>query len=83
VFLPDWKELNFFNRFDGRDLFSSHGLGWYCERFQPASGSALCGDVSPGYFVDELAPVRIHRVAPDAKLIVLVRDRVERTHSHY
>ena len=79
----DAKEINFFNRFDGRDPYEERGPAWYRRRFAAARGEQAVGDVSPGYLVDPLAAERIARHAPGARLVVLTRDPVERAHSHY
>ncbi len=74
------KELNFFiaERNWGR------GLQWYSRHFDP---SARCrGEASPNYtaFPQHMGvPERMAEVVPDAKLVYLVRDPLERIASHY
>lgn len=40
IFLGDWKEINFFNRFDGRDLYVERRADWRRRRF-PSLPSVL------------------------------------------
>lgn len=68
----------------------AHGRSerWYRAHFplrtRPGSGSSdLTGEATPGYmFRPEIAPL-IKRMRPDAKLIVVLRDPVERAISQY
>jgi hypothetical protein len=74
------KELNFFiaERNWGR------GRDWYSRHFDP---SARCrGEASPNYtaFPQHVGvPERMAGVVPDAKLIYIVRDPLERIAAHY
>lgn len=43
----------------------------------------VCGEASPYYLYHPLAPRRAASLVPDARILVLLRDPVERTHSHY
>jgi hypothetical protein len=68
------------------------GIRWYRSHF-PTEASrrlrsrggapALAGDGSPYYLFHPLAPERAVEVAPDARVIALLRDPVERAWSHY
>jgi hypothetical protein len=74
------KELNFFiaERNWGR------GLDWYSRHFDP---SARCrGEASPNYtaFPQHMGvPERMSEVVPDARLIYIVRDPLDRIAAHY
>jgi hypothetical protein len=87
LFLPDVKEIHFFNRFTstGRktDNFRRRGLGWYDRHFDGAHGNMAVGEATPMYLCDPDAPGRIRQTLPDARFIVLLRDPVARTWSHY
>jgi hypothetical protein len=87
LFLPDVKEIHFFNRFTstGRktDNFRRRGLGWYERHFDAPPGNMAVGEATPMYLCDPDAPGRIHQTLPDARFIVLLRDPVARTWSHY
>lgn len=76
LFLPDQKELHYFNRRYHRNL------AFYAGKFQAAKGR-LSGEITPAYSI--LPPERIRfirRVMPKVKLILLLRDPVERAWSH-
>jgi hypothetical protein len=74
---PSWKEVSFFDRHYGR------GTAWYRGHFPLRSRGRLVGEASPGYLFHPLAPERVREIVPAAKLIVLVRDPVDRALSHY
>jgi Sulfotransferase family len=60
------------------------GVDWYAGHFDP--GVPVRGESSPTYTalsVCEGTAERMHSLVPDAKLIYLVRDPVERAISHY
>jgi hypothetical protein len=61
-----------------------NGLGWYRSLFR--SDKPLCGEASTQYsqhpFFDGVAD-RMHSVVPEAKLLYLVRDPVQRVYSHF
>ena len=68
------KELDFFTRRHDR------GYTWYEDQF---SGPGPRLDFSPSYFSDPACPARLRRFAPRAKLIVVLRDPVERAYSNH
>ena len=55
----------------------------YEALFAPAPPGTLCGESTPLYLYDRTARRRIREALPDAKLIVIVRDPVERAHSNW
>ena len=62
----------------------ARGFGWYGEQFRP--GARVYGEASPNYTkCNEFpgVPARIHRHLPDAALIYMVRDPVDRFVSQY
>lgn len=83
---PARKELAFFN------LLFRQGLPWYRSRFPGAwerlkvrasTGAFATGDATPSYLFHPHAARRICQTVPEAKLIVVLRDPVERAWSHY
>jgi hypothetical protein len=70
------KELRYFNRF-GTQHCTSEDLDRYHKLFARPAG-ARTGEWSPSYMTDHWVPPLLHRAAPDAKLLVIVRDPVER-----
>ena len=73
VFIPMQKELQFFT------LNYPTGPHWYQQHFQQAAPKQRCGEITPYYLFHPLAPQRIHQLLPQARLIILLRDPVERT----
>ena len=68
------KELHFF------DIGWQHGSRWYQHqfpRFQSGSG-LLRGEATPNYFQLPECPQRVHSLMPNAKLILLLRDPLQR-----
>lgn len=73
------------------DMNYDHGLGWYRAHFpllltaarasKAAGDPALTLESSPYYMFHPCAPGRIAHDLPEAKLLVLVRDPVERAYS--
>ena len=77
VFLPDCKEVHYFS------LHYARGLKWYQSHYLEAPEGSLAGDITPYYLFHPEAPLRIHGLLPEAKLIILLRDPVERSLSQY
>lgn len=79
VFMSEKKELQLFS---GRDW--QERLAWYRAQF-PVD-APVRGESSPGYSMDPIlphVPERIHSVMPDARIVYLVRDPVERLVPHW
>ncbi len=76
------KEPNFFSR----DENYSRGIDWYSSLFADIPGDVLAGEASVEYSAAERSTVAAPRIAaclPNAKLVCLLRDPVERARSHY
>ena len=73
---PSFKEVSFFDRHYAR------GERWYRAHL-PIRRSALVGEATPGYLFHPLAPERVARMLPHARLIALLRNPVDRAFSHY
>jgi len=83
VFLPDFKEINFFMVCRWGDDYESKGLDYYLDLFEAAATERVVGDFSPNLLQDPFAPERLRALIPEARLIVMIRNPVERAHSHY
>src|SRR5215217_8827850 len=75
------KELHFFdNKF-------AEGVGWYRRCFsegeQVDGHRTITGEASPSYLFDPQVPERMARIIPEAKLIALLRNPIDRAYSHY
>jgi hypothetical protein len=64
-------------------LFFDRGRRWFQSQFPALAPGQMTGEASPYYVFHPLAAERLHAVAPDAKLIVLLRNPVDRAFSHY
>lgn len=87
VYVPDTKEIHYFNEYDSnlnpRDHFTRHGADWYARFFQERTNQSAIGEVTPMYLCDGQAPSRIASVYPDIKLVVVLRNPVDRFTSHF
>ena len=77
VFLPAVKEVHYFT------FNYIKGKSWYQRQFEQASANQCCGEITPYYIFHPQAPERIHALNPQVRLIVLLRDPVERALSHF
>lgn len=71
------KELDFFSSFYDR------GFQWYEANFAGATRQRAIGEISPSYLPDEDAPARAHAYNPNFRIIVALRDPVERAYSNH
>ena len=81
------KELHYFS------LQHNFGKLWYCSNFpsnlsrhyfyKKTNQKLLSGEASPTYLFYPEVPGRMREILPDAKLIVILRNPVDRAHSHY
>lgn len=55
----------------------------YEALFAAAPAGAMRGEATPFYLHDLAAHERIHRLIPDAKIILMLRDPVDRAHSNW
>ena len=74
---PSWKEVSFFDRHWWR------GEAWYRGHFPLRAAQRLVGEASPSYLFHPLAPERARSLVPDARLIALLRNPVDRAYSQY
>ncbi len=83
-------------RIKGVHYFDSHyerGPRWYRSHFpvtvggrhlaRPRAVPAIAGEASPYYLFHPLAAERLAREFPGVRLVVLLRDPIERAYSHY
>jgi hypothetical protein len=77
VYMVPGKGLHFF------DNHYERGLEWYLNHFGPPNDKLIIGEVSHGYLYSKLACERIAQLNPDAKLMVCLREPVDRAFSAY
>jgi hypothetical protein len=77
IFVSNPKELDFFShRYD-------RGYTWYERHFGKAGSARAIGEVSPSYFCDPSAPDRVARYDPALKIVLALRDPVQRAFSNH
>lgn len=76
VFLPK-DEPHYFSREYHR------GLDWYRNLFEPARSEQVVGEKTADYLANPLAAERIAELLPDARLLVQLRNPVDRAYSDY
>ena len=75
--VPAIKEADFFSyRYD-------HGFQWYERLFSERGPKVQAGEVSPSYFHDPAAPARVLAYKPDIKILLTLRDPVQRAMSNH
>jgi sulfotransferase family protein len=82
VFMASPKETNFF----AVDDLWAKGLGWYVEQFRAGEDVPILGEASVMYTSPEHGDAAAERIAvtiPEAKLIYIIREPIERIRSHY
>ncbi len=77
VCLSEQKELDFFSH------YFDFGYQWYERQFPVHGAECIAGEVSPSYFHSPAVPERVHAYAPDIKLILLLREPVQRAISNH
>jgi hypothetical protein len=55
----------------------------YADTFKSHTEPQRKGEASTSYLVSPVAPERIHHINPESKIIIMLRDPVERTYSNY
>jgi hypothetical protein len=88
VFMPAVKEPQFFAQIRPTAEFEHlvEAIGdrrRYLRLYRNARGYGAIGDASPSYLWHPEVPGRIKRVVPEARIIIALRDPIERAHSHY
>ena len=87
VYLPATKEPHYFNAFDSNlepsDFYERLGLEWYSRFFDGWSGESAVGEATPMYLCDTHAPERIEHTLGDVRLIVCLRNPIDRAYSHF
>lgn len=84
IFMPENKEPNYFSVSTNKKFFfqAIRDEKKYLKLFKDAQNE-IVGESSPSYLRDPKAPKLIHEVVPSARIIISLRDPVERAFSHY
>jgi len=87
--IPEEKDLHFFNKVN--PFFKSHlaswkyeaGMNWYGSHFGSCKPHHLKGEIGTQYFFDPDCPRLIHKHFPNIKLLVILRNPIDRLYSEY
>lgn len=79
VFVPENKDLEFFCNNKNYE----RGISYYSSFFDKANGYKAIGEISPDCLANESCPERIFLHLPDVKIIVILRNPIERAFSAY
>jgi hypothetical protein len=77
IFVAKETEIHFF------DTHYNKGIEYYEEKFKGVKGELAIGEKTPDYLYNKKAPELMKRHLPDIKLIVILRNPVERLYSRY
>ncbi|MEO5703107.1 MAG: sulfotransferase domain-containing protein [Gammaproteobacteria bacterium] len=77
AFVSTPTDLNFFSH------NYVHGLPWYEKYFAKGRELKARGEISPSYFYDLSAPMRAYKYNSNFKIIVTLRDPIERAYSDH
>ncbi len=89
VFMSEPKEVNFFSaeEIEKQGLyykdFKASSLEEYKKLFKKVKDEKAIGEGSVSYLFYPQTPIKIKREIPDVKIIILLRNPVERAYSHY
>ena len=81
IYMYPKKETHYFN-----NLFTKRDMDWYEDLFADAPDDALVMEGTPDYAMSDCVERTARRLAehiPDAKLILMVRNPIDRIESHY
>lgn len=80
IFMSETKEINFFFH----EHLYKRGIDFYKKYFENIKKNIdAVGEASPGYICHSQAPSRIRKYLPYIKLILTVRNPIERAYSQY
>jgi len=77
IHMPKTKELHYF------DFYYDRGPDWYAAQFHPRRRHRSIGEATPNYLDGPLAKQRVISDLPDARIVVIMRNPVDRAQSHY
>ena len=88
VFIPAQKELHYFNRVmdeapDVENYNFTKPVEWYLDFYRAAEPGKILGEACPAYLWDVTAAERIHAFNPSVRIVVILRNPVERFLSAY
>ncbi|MEC9376020.1 MAG: sulfotransferase [Pseudomonadota bacterium] len=76
IFSPKTKEIEFFNK------RYALGTNWYLDQFANAKNK-ISGEFTPAYLHDPICVDRIYALNPEVRIIVCLRNPLDRCFSHF
>jgi len=85
VYMSPTKEPNYFSSINASSLSSPpiKDEKKYLKLFSKVKDEKAIGEASPNYLRDPKSPELIHNAVPNSKIIIILRDPVERAYSSY
>jgi len=87
IFMSPEKEPNYFSRVivpsDSRYRFVIRDKKKYLELFENVKNEIIIGEASPTYLRDPNAAYLIHKVSPNAKILITLRNPIDRNFAAY
>ena len=76
LYLPETKEIHYF------DWYFYKNINWYCKYFKGAKKTQVTGEINPCYSTLSEKKIKlIHKINPKLKIILLLRNPIERAWS--
>lgn len=83
IFMSQPKEPNFFNRFDDFDEIDASSRKGYLEIFDRVQNEKVIGEASVSYLSSSNAAENIYRFNPNSKILISLRNPLDRIVSMY
>lgn len=83
IFVPSMKEPHYFSDYVHNHAPRLENLEAYLALFSGCRPDQLAGDLSTSYLYSARAPARIRALQPDAKIIMVLRNPIDRAYSFY
>jgi hypothetical protein len=86
ICMSEPKEIQYFNLEHheyGINKNHTKAFAWYANHFRHCKAEKIKGEFSPIYFYDKKGPELITRYFPDIKLILSLRNPIDRAYSQY
>ena len=83
VFIPDIKEPHYFSEFPQLRAPRLENEEAYLALFEGCPSGSVAGDASTSYIYSPHAARRIHDLNPDARILMVLRNPVDRAYSFY
>jgi hypothetical protein len=84
IYMSPVKEPNFFSSQEQENAVDTVAhLGTYQNLFRGASGKKAIGEASHSYLYEPGAAAEIRRYLPEARLIAILRNPIDRAYSHF